>query len=362
MSDEKTSRELSLADRLEHSAEAAQLDDATRRSFLQAAGGAVIGAAALVGGRRQLLQITHPEADRGLRQSPRGEYPASFANLVLRVNGNTRALKVPHQRTLLLALREDLGLTGTKKSCNLGQCGACTVLLDGMPVYSCLTLALDASEHEITTIEGIANGGALHPVQEGFIQCMGSQCGHCTPGMIMSAAGLLQHNPSPSHEDVKTALSGNLCRCGNYPNEVAAVMYAASRMRAEEASAPGTPNARGALSLPAQIVTNGATPIAGLASSVPILDAREKALGTAKYAGDFGFHAEFGDKPLVAKVVRSPYALADVLDIDDSEARTVPGYRGMVTFRDVPGYRAPGAQNERSPAVTDRLFLNGRAR
>src|SRR5206468_7716390 len=121
----------------------------------------------------------------------------------------------------------DLSLTGTKKSCNLGQCGACTVLMNGLPIYSCFTLALDAVGHEITTIEGISRDGKLHPVQEGFIKHMGSQCGHCTPGMIMSGVALLAKNPHPSAEDVKLALSGNLCRCGNYPNEIAGVLAGA---------------------------------------------------------------------------------------------------------------------------------------
>src|SRR6185503_12100448 len=155
----------------------------------------------------------------------------------LLVNGTSRKLNVPHHRTLLLALREDLGLPGTKKSCNLGQCGACTVLMDGLPVYSCLMLAMDAAGHDLLTVEGLEKNGALHPVQEGFIEKMGSQCGHCTPGMIMSAVGLLLQNPAPSADDVRVALSGNLCRCGNYPHEIESVLAAAAINR----SANGQP-------------------------------------------------------------------------------------------------------------------------
>src|SRR6266852_6033012 len=113
-----------------------------------------------------------------------------------------------------------------KKSCNLGQCGACTVLMDGLSVYSCFVLAADGIGKKIETIEGLSSGAALHPVQQAFVKHMGSQCGHCTPGMIMSAVGLLRHNSEPGEDDVRMALSGNLCRCGNYPNEVNAVLDA----------------------------------------------------------------------------------------------------------------------------------------
>ena len=154
-------------------------------------------------------------------------HESTYADIELRINGETRAIRVPHQRTLLLALREDLGLTGTKKSCNLGQCGACTVLMDGLPIYSCMLLALDAAGHDVTTIEGVGEQGALHPVQEGFVRHMGSQCGHCTPGMVMSGVALMQQNPQPTPDDVRQALSGNLCRCGNYRNEIAAILSAA---------------------------------------------------------------------------------------------------------------------------------------
>ena len=209
--------------------------DPTRRSFIQAGAGVVVGTAALVGAGRQ-LRVLRDGGDERARLSAR-DYQPTYSDIELRVNGNARALRVPHQRTLLLALREDLGLTGTKKSCNLGQCGACTVLMDGQPVYSCLLLALDAAGREITTIEGISQDGTLHPIQEGFVRHMGSQCGHCTPGMIMSGVALLQQNPRPTADEVRMALSGNLCRCGNYRNEIAGILFAAGSPDAAAAPA-----------------------------------------------------------------------------------------------------------------------------
>jgi len=326
---------------------AAEPPDPTRRSFIQAGAGVAVGAAALVGAGRQLRVLRAAEEERA-RLSAR-DYQPTYSDIELRVNGSARALRVPHQRTLLLALREDLGLTGTKKSCNLGQCGACTVLLDGQPVYSCMLLALDATGREITTIEGIGQpAGALHPIQEGFVRHMGSQCGHCTPGMIMSGVALLQQTPRPTADEVRMALSGNLCRCGNYRNEIAGVLYAA-----------GSPDVAAA-----QIVesSEGVTG-QGLRSNIAALDGREKATGGALFAGDIGFDPEEQPSSLLhAKVVRSPYALADVLDVDDSAARSLPGYRGMVTFRDVRGYQGINEASERAPVRSDRLFMNDRAR
>ena len=320
--------------------------DPTRRSFIQAGAGVVVGTAALVGAGRQLRVLRAADEERA-RLSAR-DYQPTYSDIELRVNGNARALRVPHQRTLLLALREDLGLTGTKKSCNLGQCGACTVLMDGQPVYSCLLLALDAAGREITTIEGIGQDGTLHPIQEGFVRHMGSQCGHCTPGMIMSGVALLQQNPRPTADEVRMALSGNLCRCGNYRNEIAGVLFAA-----------GSPDAAAA-----RIVeSNEGVTSAGLRSTIPALDARKKATGEARFAGDIGFHADDQLAGLLhAKVVRSPHGLADVLDVDDTAARSLPGYRGMVTFRDVRGYQGIDEASERAPARSDRLFMNDRAR
>ncbi len=145
----------------------------------------------------------------------------------LRVNAEDYELQVPPNKTLLEALREDLGLTGAKEGCQDGTCGSCTVLLDGQAVRSCLILAMEAEGRDIITIEGLASGEALHPVQEAFVNYGGVQCGFCTPGMILTAKAFLDTNPSPSEEEVRRAISGNLCRCTGYTKIVKSIMAAA---------------------------------------------------------------------------------------------------------------------------------------
>ena len=153
----------------------------------------------------------------------------------LRVNGIPRAIEPAGHETLLRVLRDELGLTGTKESCARGECGACTVLLAHgderpRPVYSCLTLAAACEGSSVTTIEGLGDGAALHPLQQAFIAQDAVQCGFCTPGQIMAAAALLADNPHPDEPAIRAALSGNLCRCGTYPRIVLAVQEAARRM------------------------------------------------------------------------------------------------------------------------------------
>jgi carbon-monoxide dehydrogenase small subunit len=145
----------------------------------------------------------------------------------LEVNGNPYSVSVLPQRTLLEVLREDLGLTGTKEGCSEGECGVCTVLLDGVPVRSCLLLAVDVRGRKITTIEGLSKNGKLHPIQNAFIEHGAIQCGFCTPGMILSAKALLDEKPSPTEEEIRVALSGNLCRCTGYVKIFKAVQAAA---------------------------------------------------------------------------------------------------------------------------------------
>jgi len=144
----------------------------------------------------------------------------------LRVNGETCELAVEPQRTLLEVLREDLGLTGAKEACGTGECGACTVLIDGKPILSCLRLAIEAQGWEITTIEGLANGEKLHPLQKAFIQYGAIQCGYCTSGMILNAKSILDENPKPSKEEILKGLEGNLCRCTGYNKIVEAIIEA----------------------------------------------------------------------------------------------------------------------------------------
>jgi carbon-monoxide dehydrogenase small subunit len=149
-------------------------------------------------------------------------------DLTLRINGSARQLRVPPRRLLSDALRHDLELTGTHVGCEHGVCGCCTVLLDGRPVRSCLMFAVSARGHEITTVEGLApDGDGLHPIQQAFQECHGLQCGFCTPGFLMSVAGLLADNADPSREEIIEGISGNLCRCTGYQNIIAAVERAA---------------------------------------------------------------------------------------------------------------------------------------
>lgn len=149
----------------------------------------------------------------------------------LRVNGRTFKVNVEPRWTLLDVLRNQLDLTGTKRVCDRGECGACTVLVEGRPVYSCLLLALDAQEKDIQTIEGVSGNGRLHPLQEAFVKHDALQCGFCTPGMVMSLKVLLDRNQNPSLDEVKEAISGNLCKCGTYPKIFRAAREAAAKLR-----------------------------------------------------------------------------------------------------------------------------------
>lgn len=149
----------------------------------------------------------------------------------LRVNGELHEVEVQPHWTLAYVLREVLSLTGTKVGCNEGECGSCTVLIDGKAVLSCLTLAISAEGKEITTIEGLSKGGKLHPIQEEFVNQGAIQCGFCTPGMIMSAKSLLDKNKDPTDEEIKEAISGNFCRCTGYYKIVEAIKAASRRMK-----------------------------------------------------------------------------------------------------------------------------------
>ena len=142
------------------------------------------------------------------------------------VNSKPYQLSIPPWRTLLEVIREDLGLTGTKEGCGLGECGACTVIMEGRAVNSCLVLATEADGKQITTIEGLADGDKLHPLQQAFVDHGGLQCGFCTPGMIMSAKALLDENPNPSEEEIRRGIAGNLCRCTGYTKIIESIKAA----------------------------------------------------------------------------------------------------------------------------------------
>jgi carbon-monoxide dehydrogenase small subunit len=150
--------------------------------------------------------------------------------LAVNVNGTSRSADVENRLLLVHFLRQNLGLTGTHIGCDTSGCGACTVLLDGRPVKSCTMFAVQAQDHEITTVEGLLNGAELHPIQQAFHEEHGLQCGFCTPGMMLTSVALLNENPRPSDEDIRWALSGNVCRCTGYQNIVKAVHSAAAKL------------------------------------------------------------------------------------------------------------------------------------
>jgi xanthine dehydrogenase YagT iron-sulfur-binding subunit len=174
-------------------------------------------------------------ASEALKKSPR---PAKLP-ITLHVNGVAHKLAVAPWTTLLDALRHDLDLTGTKKGCDHGQCGACTVLVDGRRIVSCLTLAVMQDGAQVTTIEGLAQGDALHPLQQAFIEHDAFQCGYCTPGQICSAVGLIAEGRAHTADEIRELMSGNICRCGAYPNIVAAIEEVMSGRTAEQSEEAG---------------------------------------------------------------------------------------------------------------------------
>ena len=161
--------------------------------------------------------------------------PDPKAVIALEVNGDPVEVAFAPHKTLLEVLREDLGLTGTKHGCELGECGTCAVLVDGAPVLSCLVLGLACAGTRVRTVEGMAEGGRLHPLQEAFADLGAAQCGYCTPAFLLTAEALITANPRPTRDDIKQALAGNLCRCTGYIKIYEAVELAAARMRGEDA-------------------------------------------------------------------------------------------------------------------------------
>lgn len=197
--------------------------EVSRRDFIKGFGGGALGAAVAP-------KLLTPGALSV--QAGSGEVAVySKKQVSLTVNGKPVSLVVNANETLLEVLRDRLNLTGAKKVCDRGECGACTVLLDGKPVYACMFLAIRAHGSQITTIEGLASEANLHPVQQAFIDKDGYQCGFCTPGVIMTTAAFLSRNPDPTRHQIQHALSGNLCRCGNYQKIFDAVTEAARKVR-----------------------------------------------------------------------------------------------------------------------------------
>ncbi len=192
--------------------------DLSRRGFI---GTVAVGAA------ETTLLVHIAEA-----QTPRQEITPDMVKLTLNVNGHDHALMVEPRWTLLQVLRDRLGMTGTKQGCERGECGACTVLIDGVARYACVTLALEAAGTQITTLEGLMQGEQLGPVQQAFWEKDGYQCGFCSPGQIMSVEALLRKNPDPTMDQIREGISGNLCRCGAYPNIYRAAQRAAELKKA----------------------------------------------------------------------------------------------------------------------------------
>ncbi len=189
----------------------------TRRGFLgSVSAGAVVAATGVARPAEAIPEITSPE---------------EMVRVALMINGRIHRLLVEPRWTLLFVLRERLAITGTKAGCERGECGSCTVLIDGQPRYACMTLAVEAEGTEVTTVEGLLDGEELGTVQKAFVEEDAFQCGYCTPGQVMAAEGLLRINPSPSFDEIRCGMSGNLCRCGAYPHIVNAVTTAAENKK-----------------------------------------------------------------------------------------------------------------------------------
>jgi len=207
------------------SADTGRKNALSRRGFLKGAGITAAGTA-LLDGVQAFSRETGTAATPGVTVLGPGAVPVH-----LHVNGKEHTLEIEPRHTLAEALRIHLGMTGTKIICDRGACSGCTVWLDRMPVNSCMTLAIDAIGHKVTTIEGLSAEGETHPLQTAFVKHDAMQCGFCTPGMVMSCAALLESNPHPTEHDVRRAISGNLCRCGTYPRIFSATLEAAGNMR-----------------------------------------------------------------------------------------------------------------------------------
>ncbi|MBZ0307297.1 MAG: 2Fe-2S iron-sulfur cluster binding domain-containing protein, partial [Anaerolineae bacterium] len=246
-----------------------------------------------------------------------------MSKLNLTINGQYHELEVSESRTLAQLLRYDLGLTGTKIGCEEAECGICTVLVDGVPVDSCIFPAFKAQGRSITTIEGLAKGEELHPLQKNFIEHGAVQCGFCTPGLIMTSAALLEENQNPSDEDIKIALKDTFCRCTGYTSVMQAIRSAAREIRGEAPLPVNEPSVR----------ERGKV----ISHSVPPQEVREKVTGHARYTDDYIFPGM-----VFGRTLRSSYPHAKILRIDTSKAKALPGVLAVLTHQDVPGENLHG--------------------
>lgn len=263
-------------------------------------------------------------------------------SITFTVNGEQRQLEVEPRRTLLHVLRHDLGLTGIKEGCSNGNCGSCTMILNGQAVNACLVLAVEVDGSEVLTIEGLAQDGKLHPLQRAFIEHGAIQCGFCTPGMIMAAKAFLDRHPNPSPEEIKHALTGNLCRCTGYGPIIAAVLSVSHPGGRKESAAGGRPSAD---------VEGEASRWIG--RSVPRKDGVEKVTGAARYAADIRIPGM-----LEGKILFSRYSHARILRVDARKALELPGVRAVVTGDDLPDYPY-GLRGDRLALARGKVLFSG---
>lgn len=306
--------------------------------------------------------------------------------LELNINGVIKSLDVAPNESLMAVLRRE-GYYSVKHGCESGECGACTVLVDGLPRPSCVTLAAQAGGCSLTTVESFGNGRKLHPLQEAFIDTGAVQCGFCTPGMLLSALALLKTTPSPSEEEVREALSGNLCRCTGYVKPVQAVLRAAAVLRGEEVAPISLPEVSEEVPawkperLPQEYEVSGKTYTSSQAGLAPVevanftktssagelhvvgkavrkLDALKLVTGKAAFADDIELRGM-----LYARILTSPHAHAVVREIDASEARALPGVHAVLTYQDVPRVPYTGAgQSWPGSGLCDQYALDNRVR
>jgi CO/xanthine dehydrogenase Mo-binding subunit/aerobic-type carbon monoxide dehydrogenase small subunit (CoxS/CutS family) len=271
------------------------MNDLSRRDFLEVTAGGLAASAVV------------PATDLVAQQSAAAETSAPHTSLRVTVNGRAREARVEDRLTLAEFLRDELQLTGTKIGCDRGECGACTVLLDGAPIYACSYLAVWTDGRSVETVEGLANGESLHPLQQAFIDHDAPQCGFCTSGQLMSAKALLASTPSPTAEQVRSALAGNLCRCSNYNHYVEAIVAA------------------GAASVPASRVASAHTQ-KNVGRPTPRIDGVSRVSGTARYSSDVHLPGM-----LHARVLRSPHPHARISRIQAGRALALPGVNAVIT-------------------------------
>src|SRR5262249_2433187 len=284
----------------------------SRRRFLKGTGAALTAAAAAPAVRAQ--RATSGAAIGGT--APRPGAPRTAISVT--INGTTRRLEVEDRWTLAQPLRDHVGLTGTKIGCDRGECGACTVLVDGKPVYSCSQLAVWMDGRSIQTVEGLLKNGELSPLQQSFVAHDAPQCGFCTSGQLMSATALLTTTPHPTADQARAAMTGNICRCSNYNHYIAATVAAANRAAHSGSTEVLAPR------LSSQ--TSPVTALNVVGHETARIDAIERVSGRARYTADVSLPGM-----LFARVLRSPHPHAKIRSIDVTRAQALPGVKAIVT-------------------------------